>query len=318
MNNSVWEYIFNIEYFWLLLLIFSGGNEMALNYKIKNKRQDLSFEINFTHSYRKYKKQCKTPTELELKMLRIQYPAILQEIEDDDIFAGRVEFGKVGLGIQTQTGGFGYYIDEAAVIHELEHKPGSPIYRDGLNEMLTFWKAENTTQKVLDTMPSYMRDALKSEKWQTVPMPAHPIIRMAGTYLDFDKLVRLGFPGLVEEINEEKKKVISEKRDVEIYDAMLESLEVVKDCFVFYREKAKAMAEREQKPDRAKELRIMAEILDRNTKKAPVSMREAIQLIWLYSLVTPEISFGRVDIYLGDLYVHDIDNGIITREEALR
>lgn len=291
---------------------------MANNFKVKNKRPDLSFEIEFTRAYRKYKKICKTPTELELKMLRVQFPAILHEIEDEDIFAGRIEFGKVGLGIQTQTGGFGYYIDEAAVTDELENRPGSLAYREGLNEMLTFWKAENTTQRVLDAMPPYMKEAIISERWEVIPMPTHPIMRMAGTYLDFDKLIRIGLPGLDAEIRAAKQTAIGENRDIELYDAMLDALDLMRDVFVFYRDQALRLADATKNVERANELRTMAQVLEFNINRAPSSMREAIQLAWLFSLITPEVSFGRVDIYLGDLYVHDVDNGIITEQEALR
>ena len=61
----------------------------------------------------------------------------------------------------------------------------------------------------------------------------------------------------------------------------------------------------------------MADALDAVTKQAPSSMLEALQLVWIYSLMAPLIEFGRLDEYLGDLYVHDVDNGIITEEEAV-
>ena len=32
-------------------------------------------------------------------------------------------------------------------------------------------------------------------------------------------------------------------------------------------------------------------------------MLEALQLVWIYALMAPLIEFGRLDVYLGDLYV---------------
>lgn len=297
---------------------------MALNWKVKNRRADLWYEIHFTRAYRELKKVCKSPVELEVEVMRLQYPAIFHEVEEQDLFAGRIEFGKAGFGIQTQTGGFGYYFDENAVIDEIEHKPGSPAYREGLLEMLAFWKAENSTQKVLDGLPAYLKNTFRLNEvinvntyWEMVPLPAHPIIRMAGTYLDYDKLVRLGLPGIEHEIREYRERALADGGDISFYDGMLAALMLVKKCFLWYRDMCLRLAENDTEK-RKKELTVMAEVLEKNVERAPASFREAIQLIWLYSLMAPAVSFGRMDIYLGDLYVHDIDNGIITEPEALR
>ena len=296
---------------------------MALNWKVKNRRQDLWYEIHFTRAYRELKKKYLSPVELEVEVMKLQYPAIFHEVEEQDLFAGRIEFGKVGFGIQTQTGGFGYYIDEKAVIQEIEHKPGSAAYREGLLEILEYWKAENSTQKVLDGMPVYLKNAMHTGEvinvnsyWEVMPLPAHPIIRMAGTYLDYDKLVRLGLPGLEEEILKEREKASGENREISFYNGMYEALQIVKNCFLWYSEMCLRLSAKET-GSRREELNKMAEVLELNVKRAPKSLREAIQLIWLYSLMTPAVSFGRMDIYLGDLYVHDVENGIITEEEAL-
>ena len=47
-------------------------------------------------------------------------------------------------------------------------------------------------------------------------------------------------------------------------------------------------------------------------------MLEGLQLVWLYGIMTPAIEYGRLDEYIGDLYVHDGDNGIITEDQAIR
>ena len=96
------------------------------NFKVKKRRENLQFEIDFTRAYKEARLKYNHPARIELACLRAQYPAILHEIEENDLFAGRIEFGAVGLGIQHQTGGFGYYINMERVVHELENKPGSP------------------------------------------------------------------------------------------------------------------------------------------------------------------------------------------------
>ena len=90
------------------------------NFKVKNPRTDLEFEIAFTKAHRDAVKKYTHPAQIELACLRAQYPAILHPIQDEDVIAGRVQAGLVGLGIQGQTGGYGYYIDEPRVTAALE------------------------------------------------------------------------------------------------------------------------------------------------------------------------------------------------------
>ncbi|MGE5613000.1 MAG: pyruvate formate lyase family protein, partial [Bacillota bacterium] len=287
------------------------------NFKVKNKRKDMQFEINFTNIYRESKRKFSHPAQIELECLKCQYPAILHEIEDNDLFAGRIEFGAVGLGIQHQTGGFGYFIDEPRVVHELEHKPGSGKYREDLHDMLVFWRSENTSAKVLHEMPAHLKEALPTDDWLGQPLPAIPILRMAGSYLDFDKLVHTGIPGLEAEMRRYLAREQANGGDVILFECMLGALELLKEVCMFYKRQALEKKENEKDPSRRKQYEIMAQVLENITLRKPETMREAIQLVWIYSLLTPQIEFGRMDVYLGDFYVHDIENGIISEEEAL-
>ena len=49
----------------------------------------------------------------------------------------------------------------------------------------------------------------------------------------------------------------------------------------------------------------------------PRTFHEAIQLFWLYSLISDTRNYGRMDIYLGDFLANDINSGILTEDEAL-
>lgn len=77
------------------------------------------------------------------------------------------------------------------------------------------------------------------------------------------------------------------------------------------------MAERAE-GKRKEELLKLKEALFQNQRRKPESYLEAVQLVWMYCLMTPIIDIGRCDVFFGDLYCHDIDNGILTEEEALK
>ncbi len=74
-------------------------------------------------------------------------------------------------------------------------------------------------------------------------------------------------------------------------------------------------------PDCKATLTKMAEDLAHIAWEKPVSLRQALNLVWLVHLSWPfqgkyAMALGRADQYLYPFYRHDIDNGIITVEEA--
>jgi len=287
------------------------------NFKVKNPRKDLLFEIAFTKAYREAVKTYSHPAEIELACLQAQYPAILHPIQEEDLLAGRVQAGVVGLGIQGQTGGYGYYIDEPKVISELELAAGNARYREDLHDLLVFWKTNSSHNKVLRNIPKSIEDIIFSDNWKATPLPASPIIRMAGAYLDFDKLISLGIPGMLEEIEDYRKKAEETGGDVKLFECMRGALELVIKVILWYQKQAVDLWGRESGARRKRQLAQMGAALGNIAVKAPASMREALQLVWIYGIMSPLLQFGRLDVYLGDWYAHDIDHGMITEEEAL-
>jgi pyruvate-formate lyase len=287
------------------------------NFKVKHPREDLQFEIDFTNIHRDAVGKFTHPARVEVACLRAQFPAILHPIQDEDLIAGRIQMGLVGLGIQHQTGGFGFYINEERVAKELETGAGNAKYREDLHDVLTYWKGRNTNAIVLRNMPEDIRQALVSDEWRTMPLPASPILRMAGAYIDFDKLVKIGIPGLRDEVRAYRKQAAAERGDVILFDSMLEVLDLVVVVCGYYYDQARELAATSDSDVRHAQLEKMADALEAICARPPSSMLEALQLVWIYSIMAPLIEFGRLDEYLGDLYVHDVENGIITEEDAV-
>lgn len=298
-------------------ITYLNGAKMN-NWKVANPRKNLQFEIDFTAAYRKAVKEFRHPAQIELACLRAQYPAIMMPIEDDDVLAGRIQFGLVGYGIQGQTGGTGYYIDEPRVTAALEFQEGNAKYREDLHDLLTFWKARNTYHIALSGTPDDIRAIIPHEQWKTQPCAASPIIRMAGSFIDFDKLVQIGIPGLAAEVRENLERCSKTGNDPVIYECMLGALDVLRDICRHYKKEAFEKAEQTTEPLRKKELQKLAVALGMIIDNAPANMLEGLQLCWLYSMMCPLIEFGRMDEYIGDLYAHDIDTGLISEAEALR
>ncbi|MGH4137864.1 pyruvate formate lyase family protein [Clostridium sp.] len=287
------------------------------NFKVENPRNNLQFEIDFTNAYRDATAKYTNIAQIELACLEAQYPAIMHPIQGEDVLAGRMEMGVVGLGIQGQTGGFGYYINQERVVAALEFQEGNAKYREDLHDILTFWKGKNTYDIVLRNTPKDIKEVLPTEQWKVLPLPASPIIRMAGAFVDFDKLVRIGITGLEEEIKTNITKKLKSGSDVILYESMIGSLKILKNMCILYCSEAKKLAVSAENNERKKQLSDLAVALMNITQKAPTSMLEGLQLIWLYGVMCPLLQFGRLDEQIGDLYVHDIDNKIISEGEAL-
>lgn len=286
-------------------------------FKVAHPREDLNYEIAFTKTYREAVSRYQHPAQIELACMKAQYPAVMHAIESEDLLAGRIQMGLVGLGIQQQTGGFGFYIDEDAMVKRLETSSGNAFYRESIHDMLVFWKSKNTSAVVARNTPAEVKQAIFSDHWKTLPLPGSPIYRMAGSYPDFDKLVRLGIPGLKAELEAARDNARQNGGDDMLLDCMLESLALLKSLCLWYVPQADKLVREAKNPERKRQMEHLSAALTAITERAPASFLEGLQLAWLYSTMVPQLEFGRMDIYMGDLFVKDIDTGIITWDEAL-
>jgi len=294
------------------------------NWKVKTPRKDLSFEIAFTKAHKEAVQRFSHPAQIELECLKVQYctanlnQGILMPIQDEDIIAGRVQFGIAGFGMQGLTGGLGYYINERGVTWALESQECSVKYREELNDILIYWKSRNTNHIIMKNTPKEITGILPSDRYDTDSLAAFPIVRMAGAFINFDKLVQIGIPGLEAEIKGELNRCDETGNDKIFYECALGALDVLKNCCRYYNKEALEKSLQADNEERKNEMLSLASALANITEHAPSSLLEAAQLIWLYGLMCPVIEFGRLDVYLGDLYVNDIDKKIITEAQALK
>ena len=165
-----------------------------------NTAYDFSVELGVTKAYQQAKGW--TLPQRELACLRVMYPALFRPIRFGDLFAGRLEMSFVG--VSPEPGGLGYYCDQAAIEKKLAEHEYPAEMREQVRDMLRFWKTETTAYKLRSSYPPSVQAALPSDRWTDDPLPAAPLYRMAGTYMDFEKLLREGIPGLLAEVQDRK------------------------------------------------------------------------------------------------------------------
>jgi pyruvate-formate lyase len=268
----------------------------------------------FTDTYKKYSKASTSTREIEC--LKIQYPMYFCDIQESDLFAGREHKPLIGFMAQG-TASFGYYYDDIALKKFLDDPKISHENKAIVADLISYWKTENSNQQCRNAFPSKMKEVLSSEGWQTEPLIASPLYRMSGTQCDFDKLIRLGIPGLRKEIESYKSKSTKFSESYSVYEGMEKALDLFGEVANYYADMIVIQA-KTALPDRKKELLIMENVLHKIATQKPETLREAIQLMFLYADITGTINYGRMDEYLGDIYVSELKRGSIMKDDAIR
>lgn len=346
--------------------------------------------------YKAYKENENEPVSVrEAACFTAIFQYYFRPIQRGDLLAGRVHYLLAGISAENTTGGLIVYCKDKSILKKLEKSDVSPAYKQKVEEMIAYL----ITQRFLDDESSdgqhgKMPDALPPEVLSaTANSVADMQGRVAGSIINYDKLITRGIPGLIEEVNDYKRQNAKteegkkygggSKNSAKIYDSMLNMLSAFQKVCLDYARQARQLAgktpsdgtvssftmlntedvnsliyedtgankadERKNKieadkqalvftggifsdgsidvgthidnyTDNAKwkaELKEMAECLENIATKKPASMREGLQLAWLYSLGALTSNYGRMDIYAGDLYVQDIKEKRLTPEKAL-
>jgi len=286
------------------------------------KIDDFSMELNFTQAYRNNISEHIAIR--EARCHQAQFPAVLKDIQEKDRLAGRTFWGWIGFSPHNAPNGaaYGYFCHEQKIIEAIERGNIPVEQRDSVHELLHFWKKETSKSKVeaaftQKMLPVLFRDEIVSLPYNFKPLIANPIYRMAGVFVDYEKLLRLGIPGLINEITGKYDSSKASGGDYKLFEGMLIALDVFIDSCRHYEKQAREKANAVADPKRVEELLQLANVLAKNATQKPETFYEALQLSWLYTLMCGSLESGRVDVYLGDFYVNDIDNGIISETEAL-
>ena len=115
------------------------------------------------------------------------------------------------------------------------------------------------------------------------PHAASALQRVAGIFLDYEKLLSLGLPGLHSLIDEKEKQ--HPENDANFYEGIRMSLRTVEKVLLWYAGQARELAGREENPSRRADLEEMERICRKLVHEKPETFREAIQLVILYTLL---------------------------------
>ncbi len=275
---------------------------------LEEAKRQLDYLLKFTHVYRttedKYLR--------EANCLKLQTFHILVPMDKDELIVGRVKHGVVGFS--PQYGGlYTYYLNEELTMECLDIYEKENGNTKEYREAFDYWKSENTLKKLNDRFTEKHSDLEKYKKTgglmgkdNRLGTGSTPTGRLSLTIPDLDKLVQLGIPGLREEV----KKYKSDHSFTEALEITIDTLE---DAIETYETQVRMLLKDEPTEHLEKLLTTLSNIKD----KKPETFMEGLQLYWIYAVISDLMNHGRMDVFLGDLYVDDLKHERIDEETAI-
>ena len=164
----------------------------------------LSVELRYTEVYKENTGRGLAARELEC--LRVALPAAAAPVQEGDLLVGRRVFRPLGVAPSywdDDTDGLdnvSFYADIGRMERVMNRPSQSEASRAAIAQMIDFWKTENVNAKARAKFDETMRREMPSDLWNIDSGVIFGLYRLVFSQLDYDKLVRLGLPGLKNEV----------------------------------------------------------------------------------------------------------------------
>lgn len=265
-----------------------------------NEEKELEYFKRFTDTYFSFPSDQKGLR--EAACLKIQFSECLLPPEDEDMVFGKYDYLCVGFGMQEA--GMGYFLNQTK-FDELVEK--CPEQKELLFEIYRKWLPETGRQQLIEQTPAYILDVIPNDNFKNESNVAFWLCRMSSTHLDFDKLMLLGIPGLRKEVQNHLNGCCEDSA-IKFYQEELNLLDM-------FCEVAEVCAQKSELSG-AKYGNQISENLRNITKRKPESFWEAVQLMYLYAVMSGTYNYGRIDEYLGDFLANDLAKHKLTYDKA--
>ncbi len=211
----------------------------------------------------------------------------------------------------------------------MDQRPGDRFYfskevQDEVSDLLEYWKDRSIFEKFFQALPDDCKKAWKMGVAENLWVSNAGI---GNVILNYDGVLKYGLNGYIRKIREKIDSLdLREFENVKkkwYLEAMLTADQAVIDFSERLSDLCAEKADAEKNEKRVAELRQIAENL-RNVPANPArTYWEAVQSIWII-LLAQHIesnghanSLGRMDQYLYPFYKADVEQGILTKDQAL-
>lgn len=199
------------------------------------------------------------------------------------------------------------------------------VRRELMEDILPYWQDKNTEFVTNKRIPKETLDVINVNH-QVFSPQIHQRGSLAHTIADYGMVLEHGFGGLIKMTKERLEALdmtkIENLKKSEFYKAELICMQAAIDFAKRYEKLLREKAEAEENPVRKAELIMMAENCANVPEKPAATFYEALQSFWFVHLILYieqnglAISVGRFDQYMYPYYKRDMDNKVITQEEA--
>lgn len=251
----------------------------------------------------------------EAKCLKLQTPYILEPACKNDLIAGMIaREGKGYVGFSPQYRGiYGYFYHGERLLEALKtvRECVSEEFVREILEIHEFWKKENTKEH----LDASFEQKYGHRLYNSFEYPGffNADGRLAGTNVDLDTLIRLGLPGLSEKV----KRAVEAHGSSKYYEALLMTIDTLRDACRHYEEQMIQLSGDAEGEERGQLLSV-ANVLSYIQDNRPETFAQGLQLFWIYAVCSELMNYGRMDVYLGDLYAKEIEEGTLDEEGAIR
>jgi len=255
----------------------------------------------------------------EARCMDFQLEHILMPLTEKDGIAGRYEHDFIGFSSQVGGGsasgsGYTYYFNDFEYTYAWQQCAGSLTTEEdyAFQAVQEYWRAENTVHK-LDVAFAQRYGYVPYKSYHS-PGAGHCGCRVAGTNVDFDKLISLGLDGLDREIEAAE----AANGGSSFYTALHMWIESLRKACRRYALQAREIAENACDEKTKAHFEKLEKVLENIQHNPPATLLEGVQLMWIYSVSSDLMNYGRMDDYLGQLYVNDLKAGRLDEEGGVQ
>lgn len=203
-----------------------------------------------------------------------------------------------------------------------------------------FYITEETKQQLRDIAPFWENNNLRARGEALLPEEVSVFMETgvfgmegklnagdAHLAVNYEKILAFGLKGYEERVKDLKAKLdLTDPDSIDkniFYKAVLIVIEAVHQFAQRYSKLAQELADREKDSKRKAELLEISRICAKVPYEPATSFYEAVQSVWFIQLILQiesnghSLSYGRFDQYMYPYYIKDIQEKVITKDEAL-
>lgn len=188
-------------------------------------------------------------------------------------------------------------------------------------QIIPYWKNEEETVK--SRFDSYLNPELKELMFRLLYIVDTNITNGVGHFIPgHENVLNAGLDGLILKAENKKREYLNDPNKLGFLNSVIIVLNGAKIFIERHSNLAEILANKEDNPERKRELLEISEICANISGKPPRSFKEALQLIYFTHIISGledggfAISIGRLDQILYPYYIKDLRENKITVEEV--